>query len=184
MCNLHSNHCRNDGEMKLDALDLHLLTLMHDHPRVGALELSRLAGVARGTVTARLTRMEDAGVIRGYEPQVDLRAAGFDVQAFVSLQIAQGRLDDVRSGLDRIPEVIEAYATTGDHDLFCKVAATSHAGLQEALLAVDTVGGVERSNSIVVLSEVVGRRVLPLLHTTDAKRPTRAGRPRTAPLAD
>lgn len=160
--------------MELDALDLHLLSMLHDHPRVGALELSRLAGVARGTVTSRLTRMEDAGVIRGYEPQIDLREAGFDVQAFVSLQIAQGRLEDVRRGLSQIPEVIEAYATTGDHDVFCKVAAGSHAGLQQALLAVDTVDGVSRSNSIIVLSEVVPRRLLPLLRTKDAKAPTRA----------
>ncbi|WP_153504828.1 Lrp/AsnC family transcriptional regulator [Cumulibacter manganitolerans] len=163
--------------MRLDDLDLRLLALLSERPRIGDLELSRLAGVARGTVTSRLARLVDAGVIRGYEPQVDLAAAGFAVHAFVSLQIAQGRLEDVRRGLEQVPEVIEAYATTGDHDVFCKVAARSHEGLQQALLAVDTVDGVTRSNSIVVLSEVVARRVLPLLHTGDPPDPARAAPP-------
>ena len=165
--------------MRLDALDLQLLTLLRDHPRVGDLELSRLAGVARGTVTSRLAKMCDSGVISGFEPQIDIAAAGFAVHAFVSLQIAQGRLDDVRRGLEAIPAVIEAYATTGDHDVMCKVAATSHEGLQGALLAVDTVDGVRRSNSIIVLSDVVPRRLLPLLNATDPAPSTRARPPLT-----
>ena len=57
--------------MKLDALDLRLLELLQQHPRVGVLELSRLAAVARATVTARIARMESNGVITGHGPQID-----------------------------------------------------------------------------------------------------------------
>lgn len=149
--------------MPLDDLDRRLLRLMHEHPRIGHLELSRLAGIARATVTSRLRRMEQAGIITGYGPEVDLEAAGYAVQAFVTLQISQGRLDDVQRGLEPIPGVIEAYATTGDADVVCRVAATSHRDLQQTLLLIDTVDGVSRSTSIVILSEVIGRRVLPVL---------------------
>ena len=41
----------------LDALDLALLTALREHPRAGALELSRITGVARATVSARLQRL-------------------------------------------------------------------------------------------------------------------------------
>lgn len=149
--------------MPLDELDRRLLRLMHAHPRIGHLELSRLAGIARATVTSRLRRLEQAGIITGYGPEVDLEAAGYAVQAFVTLQISQGRLDDVQRGLEPIPGVIEAYATTGDADVVCRVAATSNRDLQQTLLLIDTVDGVSRSTSIVILSEVIGRRVLPVL---------------------
>ncbi len=149
--------------MTLDELDRRLLRLMHEHPRIGHLELSRLAGIARATVTSRLRRMEQAGIITGYGPELDLEAAGYAVQAFVTLQISQGRLDDVQRGLEPICGVIEAYATTGDADVVCRVAATSHRDLQQTLLLIDTVDGVSRSTSIVILSEVIGRRVLPVL---------------------
>ena len=74
----------------LDALDVDLLQALHDTPRAGVLELSRRLGVARGTVQARLDRMERTGVVTGYGPDVDVAAAGYGVQAFVTLEIAQG----------------------------------------------------------------------------------------------
>ena len=56
----------------LDALDVALLAALREHPRAGALELSRITGVARATVSARLQRLEDGGVVTGYGPDVDV----------------------------------------------------------------------------------------------------------------
>ena len=80
----------------LDALDLALLTALRENPRAGALALSRLTRVARATVESRLSRLERAGVITGYGPDIDVAAAGFTVLAFVTLEIAQGALDRVQ----------------------------------------------------------------------------------------
>ncbi|GEL18062.1 Lrp/AsnC family transcriptional regulator [Pseudonocardia asaccharolytica] len=159
---------------KIDALDVELIALARAHPRAGALELSRLARVARATVTARLERLEQAGVITGYGPEIDLGAAGFPVQAFVSLEIAQGAIDAVRAELDAIPGVLEAHATTGTADVFCRVAAASHEDLHATLLRIGRSGSVIRSTSVVVLSEVVAPRVLPLLRAHPRPSPSRA----------
>src|SRR3712207_9520994 len=113
-----------DGR-ELDALDVALLSALQDSPRAGDLELSRLTGVARGTVTARLRRLEETGVGRGYGPDVDVRAAGFGVQAFVTLGIAQGSVDAVRRDLADISGGLEAHTTTGRGDLMCPVAAVA-----------------------------------------------------------
>ncbi len=158
----------------LDALDVELIELLTAHPRAGALELSRLARVARATVTARLERMERAGVITGYGPDVDLGAAGFPVQAFVSLEIAQGAIDDVAAELGAIPGVLAAHATTGTADVFCRIAAASHEDLHATLLQIDRSSAVMRSTSVVVLSEVVAPRYLPLLRAAERPGPSRA----------
>ncbi|NKY46427.1 Lrp/AsnC family transcriptional regulator [Nocardia cerradoensis] len=150
---------------KLDELDLAILTAMHDYQKAGVLELSRRTRVARATVQSRIARMEEAGVIASYDPQVDVTAAGFDVQAFVSLEIAQGALDAVTTDLEAIPGVLEAYATTGSSDVLCRIGADSHAGLQAVLLSIDRSAAVVRSHSVIVLSTVVAQRTLPLLRT-------------------
>ncbi|WP_062995978.1 Lrp/AsnC family transcriptional regulator [Nocardia mikamii] len=150
---------------KLDELDLAILTAMHEYQKAGVLELSRRTRVARATVQSRIARMEEAGVIASYDPQVDVTAAGFDVQAFVSLEIAQGALDAVTTDLEAIPGVLEAYATTGSSDVLCRIGADSHAGLQAVLLSIDRSAAVVRSHSVIVLSTVVARRTLPLLRT-------------------
>jgi DNA-binding Lrp family transcriptional regulator len=154
--------------VQIDSLDLALLTALRDNPRAGVLQLSRLTKVARATVQARLDRLEQAGVVTGYGPEIDLAAAGFGVQAFVTLEIAQGALDRVTSDLRDIPGVLEAYAITGAGDVLCKIAASSHADLQTTLLAIDSSPAVARSTSAIALSEVIARRELPLL----ASRPT------------
>ncbi len=159
---------------ELDELDIDLLTAMRDHPRVGVLELSRLLRVARGTVQARLDRLERAGVIAGYGPEIDVAAAGYRVQAFVTLDIAQGALDEVTADLTALPAVLEAYATTGSSDVICRLAASSHEDLQQALLALNRSPAVGRSNSVVVLSVVVPPRALPLLASAPRAAPRRA----------
>jgi len=150
---------------KLDELDLAILTAMHTYQKAGILEISRRTKVARATVQARINRMEESGVIASYDPQIDVTAAGFEVQAFVTLEIAQGALDTVSAELEAIPGVLEAYATTGSGDVLCRIGADSHAGLQAVLLSIDRTGSVVRSHSVIVLSTVIARRTMPLLRT-------------------
>ena len=149
--------------MTLDDLDVELLGLLDRNPRVGVLELSRLAGVARATVTARMQRWEQAGVVRGYGPQLDLDAAGFPVQALATLEIAQGRLAEIAEFLANLPGVIEAYATTGTGDVVCRLAAASNAHLQQLLVELNESEAIRRSTSVVILSTLVQPRAIPLL---------------------
>ena len=149
--------------VNLDALDVRLLRLLDENPRAGVLELSRLAGVARATVTARMQRWHTSGVVTGYGPQVDLDAAGFPVQALATLEIAQGRLSEISELLSSLPGVIEAFATTGTGDVVCRLAARSNAHLQDLLIQLNETDAIRRSTSVVILSTVVPARVMPLL---------------------
>jgi DNA-binding Lrp family transcriptional regulator len=158
----------------LDALDVTLLRLLDEHPRAGVLELSRLAGVARATVTARMERLHANGIVRGYGPEIDLAAAGYTVQALATLEIAQGRLADVTALLTSLPGVVEAYATTGTGDVVCRLAAASNEDLQELLLALNKSAAIRRSTSVVILSQIVAPRTLPLLMQEQRPAPHRA----------
>jgi DNA-binding Lrp family transcriptional regulator len=149
--------------LNLDPLDVRLLQLLDENPRVGVLELSRLAGVARATVSARMQRWHSAGVVTGYGPQLDLESAGFAVQALATLEIAQGQLSEISEFLSSLPGVIEAYATTGTGDVVCRLAAASNAQLQDLLLQLNESDAIRRSTSVVILSTVVASRVIPLL---------------------
>ncbi len=158
----------------MDQLDVALVEAMRANPRVGDLELSRITRVARATVQSRLAKMEAAGIIAGYGPDIDLVAAGHPVLAFVTLEIAQGSLDAVTEELDSLPNVLDAYVTSGTADVVCKIAATSHEDLQSVLLHISRSGSVVRSTSVIVLSELVKPRVLPMLRKGAVATATRA----------
>ncbi len=150
--------------MAVDKLDASILQLFADEPRIGVLEASRRLRVARGTVQARLERMERAGVVRGWGPQVVPEAMGFPVTAFVTLEISQARgHDPVGEHLALIPEVIEAHTVTGPGDLWCRVVARSNSDLQRVLDTVVSFPGIERSATMITLATQIEPRTLPLV---------------------
>jgi DNA-binding Lrp family transcriptional regulator len=128
------------------------------------LEASRRLGVARGTVQARLDRLQDRGVITGYGPDVNPAAIGHGVTAFVTLEIRQaGGHQAVAGQLARIAEVLEVHTITGAGDMLCRVVARDNADLQRVVDAIVDVPGVLRTSTVIVLAAPVSYRVLPLV---------------------
>jgi DNA-binding Lrp family transcriptional regulator len=148
----------------VDQLDAALIELLAAEPRVGVLEASRRFGVARGTVQARLDRMHDRDVITGYGPEVDPAALGYEVTAFITLEIRQGGgHDPVAAQLTVIPEVLEVHTITGAGDMLCRVVARSNADLQRVLDAIVSAEGVIRCSTQISLATQVPFRILPLV---------------------
>jgi DNA-binding Lrp family transcriptional regulator len=147
----------------IDELDARLISAMCDTPRAGVMELARQLSVARGTVQARLDKLQQRGVIRGFDPDLDLRAMGYEVLAFVSLEIAQGRLEDVVDHLRKIPEVLEIHTVTGPGDLHCRVVARTNDHLQTVIGRVLEAQGINRTATQIALTEQLRHRVLPLV---------------------
>ena len=153
----------------MDDLDVKLLELFTAEPRLGVLEASRRLRVARGTVTARLERLERSGVITGWAPQLDPAAIGHPVTAFLTLEISQGvGHDTVGDHLATIPEVLEVCTITGAGDLWCRVVARSNADLQTVIDRALAHPGIVRSSTVIALATQVPYRVLPLLATTSS----------------
>jgi len=147
----------------IDDLDARLLTLLDTSPRSGVLELARRLGVARGTVQARLDKLQTRGVVIGFGPELDLPAMGYSVLAFTTLEIAQGRLVDVVEHLRDIPEVLEAHATSGPGDLHCRVVARTNEHLQEVINRILEVQGIDRTSTVIALSTQIPFRTRPLV---------------------
>lgn len=150
--------------MPIDQLDANLIDLLTAEPRVGVLEASRRLGVARGTVQARLDRLVARDVVRGFGPDVAPAALGYDVTAFVTLELRQVRgHDPVTDRLAEIPEVLEVHTITGAGDLLCRVVSRGNADLQRVIDRLVAVPGVERSSTTIALESPVPYRTLPLV---------------------
>lgn len=147
----------------IDELDGRLIRALRENPRVGLLEISRQVGVARGTVQARLTKLEQRGVVTGYGPEIEPAAMGYPILAFVLMDLAQGRLAEAVEVLDRVPEVIEADAISGPHDVIARVVARDTEHLQEVVNQLVATDAIERSTSYIVMTRQVPPRLSPLV---------------------
>jgi DNA-binding Lrp family transcriptional regulator len=146
-----------------DGLDARLIGLLRSAPNLPVVEMARRLDVARGTVQARLERLERDGLIVGYGPEVDAAVAGFGVLAFTTLEIAQGSDAQIVAGLDAIAEVLEVHAVTGPGDLHLRVIARSNEHLHDVLQRILELPGIMRTETQLALHTSIQRTVADLV---------------------
>jgi len=155
--------------MTIDELDARLIATLRENPRVGLLEVARRLGVARGTVQARLAKLEARGVVTGHGPEIDPAAMGYPISAFVFVELTQGRLEEAVGVLEAMPEILEADAISGPQDLICRVAARDTEHLQEVVNGMLADPAIRRCTSYIVLTRQVPPRTGPLVEAAGAE---------------
>ena len=140
----------------MDQIDERLLALLRRDGRASMAELGRVVGLSRTAALARVRRMEDDGVIRGYRAEVaDARAAAAHV-ARVAIVV---RTPDVRVYVRRLlalPEVSEVESVAGEYDLLVRLATDSAAGLDAVLDRLASWRETVRTTTFVVLAHFPG----------------------------
>src|SRR3954452_22649718 len=144
--------------MTIDGLDARLIEALRDNPRIGLLEVARRLGGARGTVQARLAKLEARAVITGHGPEIDPAAMGYPISAFVLLELTQGRLGEAQEVIAAVPEVIEADAISGPQDVMSRIVARHTDPLKAIVNEMLPPRAIRRSTSHIVLSRQVPPR--------------------------
>ncbi|HUU61813.1 MAG TPA: Lrp/AsnC family transcriptional regulator [Acidimicrobiia bacterium] len=137
--------------MRLDDIDWALLDELQRDGRAGLRELGRRVGLSAPAVTARVRRLEAAGIITGYRAVVDPRALGLPVLAFVRVSGAGGVEADAEfmATARAIPEIREVHRVTGAETYLLRVQVKTVQDLERVLRPLwrygDTVTGVVMS---------------------------------------
>lgn len=140
--------------MDLDATDRALLMLLSEDARVSHRSLARTLGLAQGTVTNRIRRLEDEGVIEGYRVALNPTRLGWSMTIMAGLRIQKGRMIDVQQKISADPRVFAVYDVTGDWDSIVLARVKDRADLDNLTKTVFTLDGVSRSYTHVVLNTV------------------------------
>jgi DNA-binding Lrp family transcriptional regulator len=143
---------------RLDETDERILAELVDHARATFAEIGERVNLSAPAVKRRVDRMLDNGVIRGFTTVVDRNAIGWNTEAYVQVYchgtIAPAELR--RAWVD-IPEVVSAARVTGTADAILHVLARDMQHLEVALERIRASADIERSESIVVLSNIIER---------------------------
>ncbi|MFT3944509.1 MAG: Lrp/AsnC family transcriptional regulator [Ancrocorticia sp.] len=124
------------NNLRLDSVDISLLQQLSEDGRRPNNMLASKAGVAPSTALARVRRLEDLGVIKGYHADLDLSLLGFGIQALLFLQVqahARTKMLAVARRLRMEPQVQQVFVVGGDRDLVVNVICKSTADLRDFL---------------------------------------------------
>ena len=143
----------------LDPVNLRLLAELQRNPRITMSELARRLGMSSPAVTDRVQRLEDNGIITGYRLELDPRALGWPVAAFVRIRPGPGQLTRITELARNTPEVVECHRITGEDCFLLKIYVAEIDKLEEVLDRFLMHG---QTTSSIVQSSPVPARALPL----------------------
>ena len=136
----------------MDAIDQQLISLLRKDARTNVAALAKKLGVSRGTVTNRITRLEDGGVIVGYTVRLRPDAEPSEISAWMSVAVEGNQTRAVIASLLGEPGVAELHDTNGRWDLLAEISASTTADLSKVLERIRLIRGIRSSETNIHLA--------------------------------
>lgn len=156
----------------LDQIGWHILEELQENARIPFAELGRRVGLSTPAVAERVRNMEDAGIIRGYRAEVDPKACGYNISAFIRVNVAGDKLQHFVEIAKGCPEVLECHRVTGAESFVLKMAVTDMKHLESAIDSL--MPYVATTTSMILSSAIVWGPVRP----REEKAPEVSAKPR------
>lgn len=146
---------------ELDQVNIRILAELRCEPRLTMVELGRRVGLSSPAATARVRRLEESGVIRGYMLEIDPGALGLSIGAYVRIRpnSGSGQLSQIIRLAQEIPEVVECHRITGEDCFILKVYIPAMEQLDRLL---DSFLQYGTTTTLIIQSSPVPPRPLPV----------------------
>ena len=135
----------------MDTLDHQLIGLLRNDARLSVAALAHKLKVSRGTVTNRITRLEDQGIIVGYTVRLRPDAQPHDIHAWTSNAVEGNETRAVIASLLGEPAVAELHDTNGRWDLLVGLRAANLTELSTVLERIRLIKGIQSSETSIHL---------------------------------
>ena len=145
-------------DYRLDDIDRQLLRLLHMNARASTAHLARQMNLARTTVVARIARLEQESVIAGYGVRLGARMEQAAVRAYCGIRVQPKMAPSVMQSLNRLVEVEEVSAVSGQYDYMVFLRCESNEKLDALLDRIGMIDGIQQTYTSVVLSRKIDRR--------------------------
>ena len=143
--------------MELDQTDRDIIRSLERDARMSLRSVAEEIGVSLGTVSNRLKRLEDTGVIKGYRVEIDPDKVGWGLTVVVGLRIEKGRLLELQRVIAKDSRVLGVYDVTGEFDSMILARAKDRSDLDDLSKTVLSMDGIMRSVTHFVLNTVKER---------------------------
>ena len=147
------------SELLRDGRNIALLRLLRDDPRMSVSALARRIGMSAPAIRERIQRLEEAGIIKGCHLEIDARALGYPIAAFVRIRPMPGQLAKIAELAQSMPQVVECDRITGEDCFILKIYLERLDDLDRVL---DRFLAHGQTTTSLVQSSPVPRRALPL----------------------
>ncbi|MGW8490446.1 Lrp/AsnC family transcriptional regulator [Streptomyces sp. NPDC055886] len=138
----------------LDAVDRDILRILQTDGRASIRSVAERVHVSRANAYARINRLVEDGVIRGFGARVDHERAGQGASAYITLKIVQNSWRTVREQLQALPGATHIALVSGDFDVLLLVHTPDNRALRELVLTrIQSIPEVLSTRTLLVFEE-------------------------------
>ena len=149
--------------MKLDNIDKKILIELQRSGRESASHIAEKINLSVPTITERIRKLQDSGVILGFQAIVDPMTLGLDVAAIITIISGSSQYyKKVTIAAEETPEVIQCFSTTGNGSHTLLVMTKNSNTLEELLRKIQSWPGVNRTETQIILSSYKHGTILPI----------------------
>ena len=136
----------------LDEIDKKLLNLLQKDCRRSILDLSRELAISKSTLSYRIKRLEDEGIIEGYQAKINASKLGEDIQIIVEVRakFGQGYAESIGESLAKIPGVWGVYFVYGESDFIIMARSKNREEIFEKMNNLYNSNDIERTTTFIV----------------------------------
>ena len=147
-----------------DPIDLKILDALQRDARIANVELARQVKMAPSAVLERVRKLEERGLIQGYEARLDAKALGLGLAAFVFVRTDERTGSDATSkALAAIPEIQEIHDVAGEDCFLVKVRALDTEALGRVLRdRIGAIPSIRSTRTTIVLQTLKETATIPL----------------------
>lgn len=142
----------------MDKIDMQIISLLQKNARTPLKELAANVYLSAPAVSSRIDKLEQQGIINGYNVVVDRQKLGFNITAFISLELSADRKPEFYPFISNCPNVIECSCVTGSYSMLIKVAFPSTQDLDAFIGRLQRFGNT--STQIVFSTPVSHREIV------------------------
>ena len=135
----------------MDEIDHKLISLLRVNARDSVATLAHRLGVSRGTVTDRIAKLEEQGVIVGYTVRLRPDVKQDQINAWMSIAVEGNQTRRVIADLLGEPSVAILHDTNGRWDLLAQLRAETLAEMSQALERIRLIKGISNTETSIHL---------------------------------
>jgi len=147
----------------LDQIDVNILQELQKNGRARRNKIAEIVNLSVPSVSERMKKLEDRNLIEGYYAVLNPRNFNFDITAFIFVEVdnSSNYGNFIKDALKE-SEVLECHSITGDGSHFLKIRTKNTESLEKLLSKVQSMKGVKKTRSNIVLSTFKETRELPI----------------------
>lgn len=139
----------------MDDIDRWILKLLQENARISLKSIAEKTFLSSPAVSARIEKLERDGVITGYHAQIDPIKLGYQIVAFINLNVRPEDKGNFYAYAEKLPNVLECSSVAGEYSMLLKAVFKSTAELEQVIGQLQRFG---KTSTQVVFSTHVGPR--------------------------